>query len=160
MPKFRKKPVVVEAVQLCWRNWGQVCNLLGDIISEQNPGRLSDSFVDDCGEKRPYIELTIPTLEGDHIARHGDYIIRGVNGEFYPCKPDIFAKTYERACNTCDGTGGVWNVPSGELRQCPVCLGGGAVNEASGEPVTVTLTGDQFRETALGTAIAPLVNAR
>jgi hypothetical protein len=41
------------------------------------------------------VRLHIPTLEGDMIARPGDYIIKGVNGEFYPCKPDIFAKTYE-----------------------------------------------------------------
>jgi len=41
--------------------------------------------------------LTIPTLEGDHKARVGDFIIRGVAGEFYPCKPDIFAATYEEA---------------------------------------------------------------
>jgi hypothetical protein len=55
------------------------------------------SFVDTCGEKGPdYIELTIPTLEGDHVARHGDWIIKGVKGEFYPCKPDIFAATYEQ----------------------------------------------------------------
>ena len=39
----------------------------------------------------------IQTLEGDHLARKGDWIIRGVHGEFYPCKPDIFAKTYEPA---------------------------------------------------------------
>ncbi len=40
-------------------------------------------------------QLIIPTLEGDHIAQVGDYIIRGVAGECYPCKPDIFNKTYE-----------------------------------------------------------------
>ena len=40
-------------------------------------------------------QLFIPTPEGDHIARVGDYIIKGVRGEFYPCKPDIFAETYE-----------------------------------------------------------------
>lgn len=40
-------------------------------------------------------EITIHTLEGDMTASKGDYIIKGINGEFYPCKPDIFAKTYE-----------------------------------------------------------------
>ena len=44
--------------------------------------------------------LVIHTLEGDHHASYGDYIIKGVNGKFYPCKPDIFAKTYEAALPT------------------------------------------------------------
>jgi hypothetical protein len=101
MARFRKKPVVIEAVQLNWCNWGAVCEFLGDIISPSNPARGVDTYSDTCGEDSmryagPWIELTIPTLEGDHIARHGDWIIKGVNGEFYPCKPDIFAATYER----------------------------------------------------------------
>ena len=96
--KFRKKPVVIDAVQLCWKNWSEVCDFLGDIISPQNPGRNTDTFSDNCGELAgPYIELTIPTLEGNHTAMHGDFIIKGVKGEFYPCKPDIFMKTYEPA---------------------------------------------------------------
>lgn len=94
---YRKKPVVIQAVQLTWKTWNEVCAFLGDIVSPKNPGRSVDTYSDDCGEQAPYIELTIPTLEGDHIARHGDWIIKGVNGEFYPCKPDIFEKTYEKA---------------------------------------------------------------
>ena len=94
--KYRKKPVVIEAIQLRWTTWNEICDFLGDIISEDNPGRNSDSYSDACGEEGPYIELTIPTLEGDHIARHGDWIIKGISGEFYPCKPDIFEATYER----------------------------------------------------------------
>ena len=97
MGKFRKKPVVIEAVRLNWRNWGEVCEFLGPIISEDNPGRDVGECSDSCGEHGPFIELTIPTLEGDHIARHGDWIIKGVGGEFYPCKPDIFDATYEAA---------------------------------------------------------------
>jgi hypothetical protein len=42
-------------------------------------------------------DLIIPTLEGDHTASLGDFIIKGVAGEFYPCKPDIFERTYEKA---------------------------------------------------------------
>jgi len=98
MPKFRKKPVVIEAVQLRWLNWNEVCDFLGDVIGPHNPGRTSEQYSDTCGERADasgWIELTIPTLEGEHIARHGDWIIRGVKGEFYPCKPDIFAATYE-----------------------------------------------------------------
>lgn len=96
MPQFRKKPVVIEAVQLNWRNWSKVCEFLGAIINKDNPGKESQEYSDQCGETiGPWIEITIPTLEGDHIAKHGDWIIKGVNGEFYPCKPDIFAATYE-----------------------------------------------------------------
>lgn len=108
MAKFRKKPVEIEAVQLRWTTWGEVCDFLGDIIGPHNPGRDCSEPSDTCGELgfqkldgspagNGYIELTIPTLEGDMIARHGDWIIRGIKGEFYPCKPDIFAATYEPA---------------------------------------------------------------
>ena len=96
--KFRKKPVVIEAVQLTWKTWNDVCDFLGDIISEENPGRNVETFSDTCGESGPpWIEITIPTLEGNHTAKHGDWIIKGVHGEFYPCKPDIFDATYEPA---------------------------------------------------------------
>lgn len=96
MAKFRKKPVIIEAVQLCWANWGEVCDFTGDLISEENPGRSVDTYSDKCGEiAGPYIELTISTLEGEMVAKHGDWIIKGVQGELYPCKPDIFEATYE-----------------------------------------------------------------
>lgn len=96
MPLFRKKPVVVQAIRLSWKTWNDVCEFLGDIVSRKNPGRFSDTYSETCGEVGPnYIELTIPTLEGDHIAKHGDWIVKGVNGEFYPVKPDIFEKTYD-----------------------------------------------------------------
>lgn len=98
---YRKKPVTIEAVQLNWANWNQICDFLGDIISPVNPGRTSTEYSETCGEETSgdcqWIEITIPTLEGDHIARHGDWIIKGVKGEFYPCKPDIFRATYEPA---------------------------------------------------------------
>ena len=98
MAKFRKKPVVIEAVQLNWRNWNDVCDFLGGVIGPHNPGRSAHDFSDTCGEEgESWIEVTIPTLEGDHTAKHGDWIIKGVKGEFYPCKPDIFAATYEPA---------------------------------------------------------------
>lgn len=95
MPFYRKKPVIIEAVQLTWKNWSHVCEFLGSIISPSNPARQSDEFSAHCGELGPYIELTIPTLEGDHIAKHGDWIIKGIASEFYPCKPDIFEATYD-----------------------------------------------------------------
>ena len=82
--KFRKKPVVIEAVQ--WNGTTESFDAilaLGDI--KWDPGPMgSYTFI-------------INTLEGEHIASKGDWIIKGVNGEFYPCKPDIFEKTYEPA---------------------------------------------------------------
>ena len=96
MAKFRKKPVVIDAVQLRWTTWNEVCEFLGDIISADNPGRNVETYSDTCGEVGPpYIEITIPTKEGDMIAQHGDWIIKGIVGEFYPCKPDIFPKIEE-----------------------------------------------------------------
>lgn len=95
--RFRKKPVIIEAVQLNWKNWGLICDFLYGVITNQNPGHYNATdYSDTCGESAPYIEITIPTLEGNHIAKHGDWIIKGVKGEFYPCKPDIFEATYEK----------------------------------------------------------------
>ncbi len=94
--KFRKKPVVIEAVRLTWKTWGEICDFLGDIVSPENPARSVETYSDKCGEVGPvFIELTIPTLEGGMTAKHGDWIIRGVKGEIYPCKPDIFDATYD-----------------------------------------------------------------
>jgi hypothetical protein len=95
MGKFRKKPVEIEAVQVSWKTWNEVCAFVGDVISAKNPARSATGFSETCGELAPYIEFTIPTLEGDMIAKHGDWIIKGVKGELYPCKPDIFAATYD-----------------------------------------------------------------
>lgn len=96
MPRYRKKPVEVEAVQVMWKNWNDICEFLGEIISKDNPARSVNTYSCTCDEEGPYIEISIPTLEGVMIARHGDLIIKGVNNEFYPCKPDIFFKTYEK----------------------------------------------------------------
>ena len=94
--RFRSRQIEIEAVQLCWKNWGEVCKFLGDIISPSNPAREVSTFSDTCGEPGPtYIELTIPTLEGNRPVRHGEWIIKGTIGEFYPCKPDAFAFKYE-----------------------------------------------------------------
>ena len=81
---YRKKPVTVEAVQWTGENLAEMCEFID-----------SEVF-----EIIPRVGLVIHTLEGDHHASPGDYIIKGVNGEFYPCKPDIFAKTYESATLT------------------------------------------------------------
>jgi hypothetical protein len=86
MPKYRKKPVVIEAVQLRWNTWNEVCDFVDG--KHFGGGVHLDSNADLIG-------LNINTLEGTMLAEQNDYIIRGVNGEFYPCKPDIFEKTYD-----------------------------------------------------------------
>jgi hypothetical protein len=77
--KFRKKPIVIEA--------------------RQYTGGASSADMRQWVEGSSYHEgrLFIHTLEGNMEAMPGDWIIRGVKGEFYPCKPDIFAATYEEA---------------------------------------------------------------
>lgn len=80
---FVKKPVKVQAVQWTGDNYEELVDFVGHI-------RFTYSLDKDS--------VIIVTLEGDHYARKGDWIIRGVNGEFYPCKPDIFEKTYAEVC--------------------------------------------------------------
>lgn len=74
MAKFRKKPIVIEAEQ-----WF--------------PGKFIESVGHDVGQLSDY--GTIETLEGNMTVSPGDWIITGISGEKYPCKPDIFEKTYE-----------------------------------------------------------------
>ena len=81
--KYRKKPVLIEAKRL------MEPNLPGE-IARWCKGRVCG--VGDVGAK---VWIEIDTLEGVMRASYGDFIIKGVNGEFYPCKPDIFEKTYE-----------------------------------------------------------------
>lgn len=94
MPKYRKKPVVIEAFQMTWNRrfdnsewpewlhtaWNKEAGTEGAIWPVDYPD--SDT-------------LMIGTLEGEHRISWNDYIIKGINGELYPCKPDIFDKTYE-----------------------------------------------------------------
>lgn len=86
--KYRKKPVEIEAVEYTRSNGGAAAKWCGG--REHSEVKASDPT--DVAEW-----IDIPTLEGTMRASIGDFIIRGVNGEFYPCKPDIFAKTYELA---------------------------------------------------------------
>jgi len=88
--KYRKKPVVIEAMHFESNN--QAGNLnMNEICIWINGG------IDDLGRHAWHngTDIFIQTLEGDHKAECGDYIIKGVKGEFYPCKPDIFEMTYE-----------------------------------------------------------------
>lgn len=92
--KYRKKPVVIEAVQLCKNNTKEVLEFMGQKV-DLNCDMAFQRWEEYCNSVKNE-GLTIHTLEGDIIASIGDYIIKGVNGEFYPCKPDIFDKTYEK----------------------------------------------------------------
>ena len=95
MARFRKKPVVIEAVQ--WDGSDEVWESLwtwgGGRGNDVDGWDASDAKILRQDEGEP--TLWIETLEGGHVASPGDWIIRGVKGEFYPCKPDIFAATYE-----------------------------------------------------------------
>lgn len=84
--KFRKKPVVIEAIQWMGFNLAEIANFMNG-----NP------YADAEGNPRMGggASMFIKTLEGEMEAKPGDWIIKGVKGEFYPCKPDIFAATYE-----------------------------------------------------------------
>ena len=79
MKKYRKKPIVIEAMEY---------------LREENISACMD-WCDKLVYSNVNNEYYVMTLEGDMLASKGDFIIKGVNGEFYPCKPDIFAKTYD-----------------------------------------------------------------
>ena len=90
--KYRKKLVIIEAIQFEDNS---------DRIIEIHEFMGGDTIRVNYEDKdNPY--LKIETLEGIMKASVGDYIIKGVNGEFYPCKPDIFEKTYERVIDETD----------------------------------------------------------
>ena len=93
--RYRKKPVVIEAVQ--WDGTSGGANTVIDWIEGNEGCARYRCAPDGCTgtEKGHYV--AIETLEGTMSADAGDFIIRGVQGEFYPCKPDIFEKTYESA---------------------------------------------------------------
>ena len=97
--KVRKKPVVVEAYHLkdlSYKSVTECLNFMGQTVQIPRGFPEYDNPFDD------YMRMVwkkngivIHTLEGNHLAKAGDFIIKGVHGEFYPCKPDIFKKTYE-----------------------------------------------------------------
>ena len=85
--KFRKKPVVIEAMKFTGDNWQDIQKWM-----YKYGNMFKTCKVDHDGN---VIGIIIKTLEGEYTACINDYIVRGVNDEFYPCKPDIFVKTYE-----------------------------------------------------------------
>lgn len=88
--KCIKLPVVIEAIQWDGNNLKEIIAFIG--LHESAHKWTWEEYEKVVAEKG----LKIFTLEGPHIASIGDYIIKGVNGEFYPCKPNIFEKNYEK----------------------------------------------------------------
>lgn len=90
--QYRKKPVAVEAARFTNLNAPDIVRWIGDDKAKM---KLESDEAWKLGKAPPIFSIMISTLEGDMKAMPGDYIIKGINGEFYPCKPDIFEKTYE-----------------------------------------------------------------
>ena len=84
--KYRKKPVVVEAIQWNGKNFMEIFEFAGSRL---------DFTLYGSTDYEPNVDMSILTLEGRMEVSIGDYIIKGVQGEFYPCKPYIFEQTYE-----------------------------------------------------------------
>ena len=98
--RYRKRPVVVEAVQFVPEDWMEM-RLFAN-VGNLAEGKAQACYIDaDGNEHASWVGrgfpggLWLPTLEGVMLARLGDYVIKGVKGELYPCKPDIFEATYE-----------------------------------------------------------------
>lgn len=93
MYRYRKKPIIVEAMQLRTDNVHHVMGWIGP---------------DACGRRQDRLGhgILIDTKEGVHLATYGDYVIKGIQGEFYPCKPDIFEATYEPVPDRSEGSYG------------------------------------------------------
>ena len=104
MAKYRKRPVVIEAVQWTGENFEELWRLL-----ESKEGRAVYEESD--------MSIFLETLEGTMKAQVGDYIIKGVQGEFYPCKPDIFEATYEKV----EGVGDFIGDKKPITQHCPTC---------------------------------------
>lgn len=93
--KYRKKPVEVDAIQYTGNNIDEIKQFVGAALFEKGAHYPTGGIA--------WIKLFIKTLEGDMEVSAGDYIIRGIKGEFYPCKPDIFEATYSAVSETKTG---------------------------------------------------------
>lgn len=98
--RYVKRPLVVEAIQLSRETWERVHDFLGVVMRDLD------------GE----VCIFISTLEGVMKASDGDWVIRGLRGEFYPCKPDIFEATYEEVSDTTNH--GLKSIPYGRIATC------------------------------------------
>lgn len=103
MPMFRKRPVVIQAEQWTGANVIEMYNFLEgtEHVAETFESYGNNFYINHSKVKGG---LIIKTLEGEHKASINDWIIKGINGEFYPCKPNIFKRTYEPLLVTPDLT--------------------------------------------------------
>lgn len=98
--RYRKRPIVIEALQLQWDTWNEMCEFIpvGRIADDEN-AIAEGCYIDANG--RPTLGATntigmiIATEEGPMLAKEGDWIIKGVRGEYYACRDDIFKLTYD-----------------------------------------------------------------
>ena len=128
--RYTKKPVTVEAIQYTGANLREVLDFTG---KHPRWGEWFKSFEDYeahvCSDRGVFKVLT---LEGTMEALPGDWIIRGVKGEHYPCKPDIFAATYTRAdlCASGSATPTAQEAEPVDVRKCQTCQGFGWIKNA------------------------------
>lgn len=139
--EFRKKPVVISAVQWTGKNEIEIMDFVGKKlkVNKPPPQLEHEKEIPDSA-----VKIHIPTLEGMMTADRGDWIIMGVNREFYPCKPDIFKKTYESSSIPSilspeigeGGTEPYWRCKEPWPRcpkQCPECAAQPTETPATGE---------------------------
>lgn len=93
MAKYRKKPVIIEAVQWTGKNFDEIMNFRQEFMGNKFNYENHEEYCLKTGQ------MPFQTLLGTLIAGTNDWIIKGVDGEFYPCKLDIFEKTYELVIN-------------------------------------------------------------
>ena len=110
MTRYRKKPIEIEAIQFTGDNEYEIADFMHLPVTALQMS--VDAVLRIDGDYRENTHIHIPTLEGTMTANYGDYIIKGVKGEFYPCKPDIFEETYESMDRQ--------KLPNVE---CPICHG-------------------------------------
>lgn len=90
--KYKKRPVVIEAIQLKEDNFDEVCDFMG---CTPEPKHNPDFGIDEKGNtNNPYLGWYVETLDGKMLASYGDYIIKDEKGGFYPCESEFFKKTY------------------------------------------------------------------
>lgn len=107
MPRFRKKPVEIEAMQMPRANDQGAVRKVAEWMADHGYEDDGMPNLEDCDPEYVYGDKVLPefgsnylqieTLEGEMTASPGDWIIQGVEGEFYPCKPSVFDATYEPA---------------------------------------------------------------
>lgn len=93
MAQYRKKPVVIEAIQF---NGNSNKQEIETFVGKELQTELESETAYVAGQGAPLYSLLIPTLEGVMKAMPNNWVIKGIKGEFYPCKPDIFEATYEK----------------------------------------------------------------